>query len=101
MTEPVKVKAPMATPMHISISACAWMCADDADAEGFRRIERAGRHEHRGKADQRVERRDQLRHVGHLDRARHKGADAAAERDAADDQHPAEPVAMAPPRPAS
>ena len=36
-----------------------------ADAEGGRRIERGGRHQHRRQADQRVEGGDQLRHRGH------------------------------------
>ena len=67
MTEPVKVMAPMATPSDISIRLAACDVAGRADAEGLRRIERAGRHEHRGKADERVEGRHQLRHRRHRD----------------------------------
>ena len=62
MTEPVKVMAPMATPSDISIRLAPWMSPTRADVEGCRRIERAGRDQHRGQADQRVEGRDQLRH---------------------------------------
>ena len=61
-----------------------------ADAEGLRRIERAGRDEHGGEADQRVEHRDQLRHRRHLHGARAPDADAAADREAEHDQNPGE-----------
>ena len=67
MTEPVKVMAPMATPSAISIRLAAWMAPRLADAEGLRRIERAGGDEHRGETDERVERRDQFRHHRHRD----------------------------------
>ena len=62
--------------------------AGRADVEGFGRIERAGRDQHRGHADQRVERRDQFRHRGHRHPARDHRADAAADGDAEDHQHP-------------
>ena len=76
----------MATPSDISIRLCAWMLPGVADAEGLRRVERGRRDEHRGKADQRVERRDQLRHRRHRDAPGDDGADAAADGDAGDDQ---------------
>ncbi len=59
-----------------------------ADAEGRRRVERARRDQHRRHADQRVERRHQFRHRGHRHAPRDDGADAAADRHAADDQRP-------------
>ena len=62
MIEPVKVIAPMAAPSDISIEARAVDGARHADAEGLRRVERAGRHQHGREADQRVEERDELRH---------------------------------------
>ena len=52
MTEPVKVMAPMATPSDISTRLAACDVAGRADAEGFRRVERGGRDEHRGEADE-------------------------------------------------
>ena len=82
MIEPVKVIAPMATPSDISMRLAGWMPVALGDAEGVRRIERAGRDQHRGEADQRVEHRDQLRHRRHLDGARAPGADAAADGEA-------------------
>jgi hypothetical protein len=63
-----------------------------ADVEGLGRVQRAGRHQHRGHADQRVERRDQLRHRCHRHPARDHRADAAADGDAKHHQHPAEAV---------
>src|SRR6218665_2534754 len=63
------------------------------DAKVLRRVDRRRRHEHGRQAHQRVERRHQLRHVGHLDGARHIGADAAADGQPADDEQPAQPVA--------
>ena len=62
--------------------------AGHADAEGFRRVEGGRRHQHRRQADQRMERRDQLRHRRHGDAPRDHRADAAADRDAADDHRP-------------
>ena len=63
------------------------MRAGLADAEGFRRVERRRRDQHRGEADQRVEGGDELRHRRHrrCDRAM-IGADAAADGEAEDDQ---------------
>ena len=58
------------------------------NAEGIRRIEGRRRHEHRGKADQRMERRHKLRHGRHGDAPGGERANAAANGDAADDQHP-------------
>ena len=65
MTEPVKVIAPMATPIDISTRLAPWIAPGDADAEGVGRIERARRDQDRGKADQRMEGGDQLRHRRH------------------------------------
>ena len=62
--------------------------AGSADAEGIRRIEGGRRHEHGRQADQRMEGRDQLRHRRHGDAPRDHRADAAADRDAADDHRP-------------
>ena len=59
------------------------MAPSRADAEGFRRIKRRARGQHRRQADQRMERRHQLRHVGHGDAPRHHRADAAADGKAA------------------
>ena len=53
-----------------------------ADAEGVGRIERGGGDQHRGKADQRMEGGDELRHRRHRDAAGDEGADAAADGDA-------------------
>ena len=58
------------TPM---LNACGAFSADGGD-------------EHRRQADQRVERRDQLRQRRHLDPQRDHGADAAADQDAEQDQ---------------
>ena len=63
--------------------------AGRADAERFRRIQRRGGDEHRGEADQRVERRDQLRQRRHLDAPGDERADAAADGDAEQDQQDA------------
>ena len=60
--------------------------AGRADVEGFRRIERAGGHEHRRQADKRVEGRHQLRHRGHGDAPGDVGADRAADAKTQDDQ---------------
>ena len=57
MTEPVKVIAPMATPSDHLDQARAVDRAGLADAEGLRRVERAGRDQHGREADQRVEER--------------------------------------------
>ena len=92
ITEPVKVSAPMATPSDISMRLEPWMCAGRADVEGVGRVERAGRDQHRGQADQRVEGGDQLRHRGHRHAARDHGADAAADGDAEDNQQPGDAV---------
>ena len=53
------------------------------------RVERGGRDQHRRKADQRMEGRDQLRHRRHRHAAGDHGADAAADGEADDDQRPA------------
>ena len=82
ITEPVKVMAPMATPSDISTRLDLWIAPTRADVEGGRRIERAGRHQHRRHADQRVEGGDQLRHRRHRHAARDHRADAAADREA-------------------
>ena len=78
MIEPVKVIAPIATPIDISTSACAMDLADRADAEGLRRIERRRRDEHRREADQRVEGGDELRHRRHRNSPRDDRAGRAA-----------------------
>ena len=88
MIEPAKVMAPMATPRLISIRLCVRIAPSRADAEGLRRIERRARDQHRGKTDQRMERRHQLRHLRHGDAARDHRADAAADGKAGDDQAP-------------
>ena len=82
MIEPAKVMAPMATPRLISIRLWVRIAPSAADAEGIRRIKRRARDQHRGQADQRMERRHQLRHVGHGDAPRDHRADAAADGDA-------------------
>ena len=79
MIEPAKVIAPIATPRLISISDWRANRAFHADAEGGRRIERGRGDQHRGKADQRMEGRDELRHRGHRDAPRDHRADAAAD----------------------
>ena len=86
MTEPVKVNAPMATPSDISMRLCPWMDAGRADAEGLRRVERGRGDQHRGKADQRMEGGDELRHRRHRDAPRDDSADAAADGDAEHDE---------------
>ena len=63
-----------------------------ADAEGGRRIECGGGDEHRGEADQRMERGDELRHRRHRDAPRDHRADAAADRDAEHDQQEPAPA---------
>jgi hypothetical protein len=63
--------------------------ATGADVERGRRIERAGGHQHRGHADQRVEGCDQFRHRGHRHPPRDHSTDAAADGDAEDHQDPA------------
>ena len=63
-----------------------------ADAVGVRRIKRGAGRQHGGETDQRMERRDQLRHVGHRDAPRGHRADAAADGDAADDHAPGQRV---------
>ncbi len=88
MTEPVKVIAPMATPSDISTRLALVDGAAPADAERLRRIERTGGDQHRGHADQRVERRDQFRHRRHRHAARDHRANAAADADAEDHQQP-------------
>ena len=55
--------------------------AGRADVERFRRVERTGGDQHRGHADQRVERGDQFGHRGHRHLAGDHGADAAADGD--------------------
>ncbi len=62
------------------------------NAEGFRRIERAGGNQHRGHADQRVEGRDQFGHRGHRHALGDDRADAATDGDTEDHQDPAEPI---------
>ncbi len=69
MTEPVKV---IATDGDAEAHLDQRLMVDRAriaDAEGFRRIERTRRHEHRGEADERVEGGDELRHRRHGDAA--------------------------------
>ncbi len=89
MTEPVKVMAPMATPRAISNKRGAMDRADAADAEGLRRVERAGGDQHRCEAHQRVEGGDELRHRRHGHALGHHRADAAADGKARDHQRPA------------
>ena len=59
-----------------------------ADVEGRRRVEGAGRHQHRRHADQRVEGGDQFRHGRHRHAPRDHRADTAADGDAADNKRP-------------
>ena len=66
------------------------------DAEGFWRIIGSGGHEHGGKADERMEGGDELRHRRHGDAPGGDGADGAADRDAADDEKPGEAARRAP-----
>jgi hypothetical protein len=82
MTEPVKVIAPMATPSAHLDQRLAVDVADRADAEALRRIDGGRRHHDGGKADQRVEGGDELRHRGHGDAPRDDRADAAADGEA-------------------
>jgi len=56
------------------------------------RVERPGRDQDRGHADQRMERCDQFRHRRHRHPARNHGTDAAADGDAQDHQDPADAV---------
>ena len=64
--------------------------AGRADAEGLRRVERAGGDQHRREAHERVEGGDELRHRRHRDPPRGHGADAAADREPAHHQRPAD-----------
>ena len=69
--------------------ACAVDVAGHADAEGLRRVERAGGDQHRGEADQRVEECHKLRHLRSLRCARASTApNAAADGHADDDENP-------------
>jgi len=87
ITEPVKVMAPMATPIDISIR----LWGVDV-AVGCRCRTRSAHRtrpaatQHRRHADQRVKARDQFRHRGHRHLARDHGADAATEAQARDHQ---------------
>ena len=86
MSEPAKVMAPMATPRLISIRLCIRIAPSAPMPIGARRIKRRARDEHGGQTDKAVERRDQLRHLGHRDAPRDDRADHAADGDADDDQ---------------
>ena len=66
ITEPVKVMAPIAAPSDISNKVEPCIEPGDAEAEALRRVKRARRDEHRGKADQSVEEGDKLGHRRHL-----------------------------------
>ena len=73
--EPVKVTAPMKTPMKTS---AWWMAARDPCQAGV--VEGAvPADEHRGEADEAVQQRDELGHAGHLDHAGTPQADRAAD----------------------
>ena len=61
-----------------------------ADAEGLRRVKRGGGDQHRGKADQRVEGGDELRHRGHRNAPRDRRADRAAGAKRDDQEQPGE-----------
>ena len=63
-----------------------------ADAEGLGRIEGGGGDQHRGHADQRMERGDKLWHRRHGDAARDDGAYAATDGDTAQDHRPGQRV---------
>ena len=67
--------------------------AGRADAEGLRRVDRAGGDQHRGHADQPMEGGHQFRHRGHRHAAGDHRTDAAADRHADDHQDPGEPSA--------
>jgi hypothetical protein len=58
----------------------------DGAAGTFRRSEGVEADQHRRHADEGVERRDQFRHLGHLDPARDRGADHGADGEHRDDQ---------------
>ena len=86
MTEPLKVIAPIATPRPISTRDDRQDRAGRIDdAERFGVKEGGAGDQHRGETDQAVERRHQLRHVGHRDFAGDEEADAAADQDRAGD----------------
>ena len=70
ISEPEKVMAPIARPERHLDQALGVDVARRADAERLRRVQRRRGDEHRGEADQRMERRDQLRQRGHLDAQR-------------------------------
>ncbi len=63
-----------------------------ADAIGFRRKKRGPGDEDRRETDQRMEGRDELRHLRHGDAARDDGADATTDDEAHDDEPPGERV---------
>ena len=92
ITEPVKVTAPIADAERHFDQALPVDVTFGADVEGRGRIEGTGRDQHGRHADQRVERRHQLRHRGHRNAARDDGADAAAEGNAADHKSPGDGI---------
>ena len=79
ITEPVKVMAPIASPSDISIRLWPWIAPTAPMSKAARRVERTGRDQHRGHADQRMEGGDQFRHRGHRHAPRDHRAGAAAD----------------------
>ena len=66
------------------------------DAERLRRVGGAGRDHDRGETDQRMEGRNELRHVRHLDVASEPGADAAADADGNEAEDPRRDIGRRP-----
>ena len=81
MTDPEKVMAPIATPSDISRIEARFDVAGCADIESRRREKRRPGDEHSRHTDQRVKRRNQLRHLRHLHFTGDIGACAAANAD--------------------
>ena len=88
MIEPVKVSAPIAAPKRHLDAALRMDFARRRDAECIRRIEGCRRHEHRRQADERMERRDELRHRRHGDAPRRHRTNGAADAETGDDENP-------------
>ena len=77
-TDPVKVIAPTKMPTNVSTRWIERFGAGRSATSGCERDREAD--EHRGRADEAVEDRDQLRHRRHLHARRERGADGAADR---------------------
>jgi hypothetical protein len=82
ITEPEKVIAPIGrAERHLDPADREDVAVEAEDAEGFRIGVGSHRDEHRGEANQRVKRSDELWHRGHLDATGSGKADHRAERD--------------------